>query len=68
MMSPEQISMALKDLRIEKVAEATGLHYNTIRAIRDSRSEDPRYSTMVALDRYIRNRGAAFSGLKEDQE
>jgi hypothetical protein len=53
MVSLEKIQAALKDLRLERVSEATGLHYNTLRDIRDNPQANPRWSTMTALDRYM---------------
>lgn len=52
-MTIEQIRAALKDRRLNKVAEATGLHVNTIREIRDGKAEDPRHSTVKALTDYL---------------
>jgi hypothetical protein len=53
MIALEKVKAALKDLRLERVAESTGLHYNTLRDIRDNPNANPRWSTMVALDRYM---------------
>jgi hypothetical protein len=48
-----EIRKALKDRRLNLVSEATGLHVNTIREIRDGLSTDPRNSSVVALSDYL---------------
>jgi len=52
-MTLEQIRQGLKDRRLDKVSEATGIHYNTIRYIRDNESANPTYRVMVALSDYL---------------
>lgn len=52
-LSIKQISAALRDRRLGLVSEETGLHYNTLKDIRDGRSVDPRYSTVKALSKYL---------------
>lgn len=49
----EQIKTALTDRRVSLVAEATGIHYNTIRDIRDGRNTNPNYKTLKALSDYL---------------
>lgn len=53
MMTLECIRQALQDRRIEMVATATGLHYNTIRAIRDNQQANPEYRTIQTLSDYL---------------
>lgn len=53
MMTIEAIQRALQDRRIDKVARATGLHYNTIRDIRDSGKANPTLRVMTALSNYL---------------
>lgn len=53
MMTLAEIRAALQDRRVGKVAEATGLHYNTVRDIRDSRTDNPSYATLKALSDYL---------------
>lgn len=53
MMSLEEIRDALKDRMPARVAEATGLHYNTIRAIRDNLGANPKYSVLEKLNNYL---------------
>lgn len=57
MLTLDQIRAALRDRRLAKVAEATGLHYNTIREIRDSPDANPTYKVIKALSDYL-TRGA----------
>lgn len=53
MMTVEQVSEALKDRRIDKVADATGLHRTTVVAIRDGKVKDPSFGTMQRLSEYL---------------
>lgn len=53
MMSVEEIKNALHDRRPGIVANATGLHYNTIRDIRDGRCADPKHQTVKILSAYL---------------
>ena len=53
MMYLEQIREMLADRRLSLVAEATGLHYNTIRIIRDDPNANPTYKAVKALSEYL---------------
>lgn len=53
MMYLEQIRAMLADRRLSLVAEATGLHYNTIRAVRDDPNVNPTYKVIKALSDYL---------------
>jgi hypothetical protein len=53
MLTLEQIKAALSDRRIKMVAQATGLHNNTIRDIRDNPKANPSYRVMKALSDYL---------------
>lgn len=53
MMTVEAIKQALKDRRISLVSKATGLHYNTLRDIRDNPNADPKASTIKAISEYL---------------
>lgn len=53
MMTLEQIRKALSDRMPIKVADATGLHYNTIREVRDNPDANPTYKVLVALSNYL---------------
>jgi hypothetical protein len=61
MLTLEQIRAALRDRRLAKVAEATGLHYNTIREIRDNPDANPTYKVIRALSDYL-TRGVTYGG------
>ncbi len=52
-MTLEQIREALKDRRIPIVADATGIHHNTIAAIRDGKTSDPSHRVVQALTDYL---------------
>lgn len=39
-----------------RVAEATGLHYNTIREIRDNPDANPTHRVLAALSEYLESR------------
>ena len=56
MMTLEDIRAALKDRRVDLVAEATGVHYNTVRQIRDNPDANPTWRTMEALSLYLEAR------------
>lgn len=56
MMTLEQIRQALSDRMPGKVAEATGLHYNTIREVRDNPQANPTYKVLLALSDYLEGR------------
>jgi hypothetical protein len=56
MMTLEQIRNALSDRMPAKVAEATGLHYNTIREVRDNPDANPTYKVLMALSNYLEGR------------
>jgi hypothetical protein len=53
MMTLQQIKSALQDRRTDKVAEATGLHYNTIRDVRDNPDANPTWRVLKALNDYL---------------
>jgi hypothetical protein len=62
MMTLEQIRQALIDRRPGLVAEATGLHLNTVRDVRDNPEANPTYKVLKALSDYLINREAAING------
>lgn len=53
-MKIEEIRVALKDRRISMVAEKTGVHYDTIRRIRDGVVTNPSMSVYLALSEYLK--------------
>jgi hypothetical protein len=59
MMTLEQIRDALSDRMPSKVAEATGIHYNTIRQMRDNPNANPTHKVMLALSNYLESRKVA---------
>lgn len=62
MLTLDQIRTALRDRRLAKVAEATGLHYNTIREVRDNPNANPTYKVLLALSTYFESRNDAKQG------
>lgn len=62
MMTLEQIQEALRDRMAVKVAEATGLHYNTVRDVRDNPEANPTYKVLKALSDYLTNREITING------
>jgi hypothetical protein len=56
MMTLEQIRQALSDRMPIRVAEATGLHYNTIRQVRDNPDANPTHKVLQALSDYLESR------------
>lgn len=59
MMQLEEIRQALNDRMPMKVAEATGLHYNTIREVRDNPAANPTYKVLKALSDYLQGKAVA---------
>lgn len=53
MMTLQQIKDALSDRSPTKVAKATGLHYQTIRDVRDNPLANPTYKVLLALSNYL---------------
>lgn len=49
----EQVKQKLQDRRLEVVALATGLHYNTLRYIRDTHKKNVKYETLEKLSIYF---------------
>lgn len=52
-MTLQEVKNALADRRIDIVSKATGLHYNTVRDIRDNPNANPTYRVLVALSEYL---------------
>lgn len=53
MMTLGEIRDALQDRRVDKVADATGMHYNTVREVRDNENANPTWRVMKALNDYL---------------
>lgn len=53
-MSIQELRWHLQDRIPKMVTKATGIHYNTIRAIRDNLGGNPTYSTIQKLSAYLR--------------
>lgn len=53
MLSLCKIKEKLKDRRVEIVAKETGLHYNTVRIVRDDPNANPTYRVIKALSDYL---------------
>lgn len=58
MLTLEEIKKALQDRRPGVVAEATGLHYNTVRDVRDNPETNPTYKVLLALSDYLEGKDA----------
>lgn len=56
MMTLQEIRLALSDRMPMRVAEATGLHYNTIRQVRDNPDANPTYKVVQALSDYLESK------------
>lgn len=48
-----EIRQALQDRKLYVVAGATGLHVNTIAAIRDGKNNNPTLDTVTRLAKYL---------------
>lgn len=55
LLTVEQIKRKLADRRLEIVANSTGLHYNTLLYIRDSKQTNVKYETLEKLSAYFAN-------------
>lgn len=53
MLTLEQIKDRLNDRRIDIVARRTGLHYNTIKGLRDGTNGNPKHSTISRISQYL---------------
>lgn len=53
MLNLDQIRKALDDRNMDKVAERTGIHRNTISAIRAGSNQNPTYATLKTLSDYL---------------
>ena len=62
MLTLEQIRESLRDRMPAKDAEATGLHYNTNREVRDNPDANPTYKVLKALSDYLTRREATING------
>lgn len=52
----DEVRRLLADRRLDKVAAATGLHRDTIRAIRDGENTNPTLATLQKLYDYLKDR------------
>jgi hypothetical protein len=59
-MDINEIRDSLRDKRLAVIAEATGLHYNTLREIRDNPEPNPTYKVLKLLSSYLTN--TAYNG------
>ncbi len=48
----KKMNEAIAATNIQTVADATGLHYNTIRKVANGEKDDPRYKTLKAIDKW----------------
>ena len=46
------MNKAITATNIQAVADAIGLHYNTIRKVANGEKDDPRYKTLKAIDEW----------------
>ena len=53
MLTLEQISIKLQDRRLGLIVKATGLHYNTLRDVRDNSEANPTYKVIKLLNDYF---------------
>ena len=53
MLTLEQIRDKLQDRRLGMIVKATGVHYNTLRDIRDNLDANPTYKVIKLLNDYF---------------
>jgi hypothetical protein len=58
-MKLDQIRKALSDRRLLVVAEATGISYGTLLAIRDNPDANPGVRTLAAIEDYLKKSARA---------
>ena len=56
MLTLEEIREKLSDRRLGLVADATGLHLNTVRQVRDNAEANPTYKVIRALSDYLEDK------------
>jgi hypothetical protein len=56
MLSLEEVKNRLQDRNILIVSQNTGLHYNTVRAIKTGANDNPTYQVMTKLSDYLENK------------
>jgi hypothetical protein len=59
MLTLEEIQKRLLDRRLNAVADATGLHYNTVRGIASGENINPTYAVLKAISDYLTEREVA---------
>ena len=62
MMTLEQVQQALQDRRLRRVAEATGLAYNTVWRVASNRTAEVSYDVVKRLSDYLTNSEAVTNG------
>jgi ribosomal protein L10 len=53
MLTLDQIRDKLQDRRLGLIVKATGLHYNTLREVRDNLEANPTYKVVKLLNDYF---------------
>jgi len=56
-MNIDKMKRLLSDRRLDVVSKATGVHVNTIAAIRDGRTKNPSWDTMQKIAAYLSAQG-----------
>lgn len=56
MMTPEEMQKALEDRRLPVVSRETGIHYNTLKNIRNGDNKNPSYRVAKLLSDYLERR------------
>lgn len=53
MLDLNEIRTKLQDRRLSSISRATGLHYNTVLAVKSGRASNPSYQVVKALSDYL---------------
>lgn len=53
MLTLKEIRERLVDRRLDIVARVTGIHYNTLKKIRDTPGCNPTYRVLAAINKYM---------------
>lgn len=65
MLTLEQIKQQLQDRRLQMISDTTGIHYNTLKTIRDDANPNPTYRVIEQLSAYLE--GSASTGDSESK-
>jgi DNA-binding Xre family transcriptional regulator len=57
MLTIKEIRQKLEDRKLQIVAEKTGVHYNTLKKIKDGKNDNPTLKVIKAISDYLEGAG-----------